>query len=49
LAAVIFNANTNRSEVVLLDATTMDREVATASLRHHIPYGFHGFYENQVF
>jgi all-trans-8'-apo-beta-carotenal 15,15'-oxygenase len=49
LVSVVFNANTGSCEVVLLDAVSMDKEVATASLRNHIPYGFHGFYENQVF
>jgi all-trans-8'-apo-beta-carotenal 15,15'-oxygenase len=49
LAAVVFNANSGKSEVSLVDAKTMDREVAVVSLRHHIPFGFHGFWEPQVF
>jgi all-trans-8'-apo-beta-carotenal 15,15'-oxygenase len=49
LAAVIFNANTGKSEISLVDASTMDREVAVAGLPHHIPFGFHGFWEPQVF
>ena len=49
LVAVIFNANTGKSEVSLVDARRMDREVAVIPLRHHIPFGFHGFYAAQVF
>jgi all-trans-8'-apo-beta-carotenal 15,15'-oxygenase len=49
LAAVVFNANTGKSEISLVDARAMDREVAVIPLRHHIPFGFHGFYAPQVF
>ena len=49
LAAVVFNANTGNSEISLVDAATMSREVAVVPLPHHIPFGFHGFWEPQVF
>ena len=49
LVSVVYNANSGRSEIALVDALSMDKEVATASLRHHIPYGFHGFYHNQCY
>ena len=49
LIAVVYNAHKNISEIVLLDAPTLANEVAVVPLRHHIPYGFHGFYTGQVF
>ncbi|MEP5763234.1 MAG: carotenoid oxygenase family protein [Halieaceae bacterium] len=49
LAGVVYNAHTGLSEVALVDATDMGREVATVPLRNHIPFGFHGFYTDQVF
>jgi all-trans-8'-apo-beta-carotenal 15,15'-oxygenase len=49
LISVIFNAHTGKSEVVLVDARTMEEEVAVIPLRHHIPYGFHGHFAHQVF
>jgi all-trans-8'-apo-beta-carotenal 15,15'-oxygenase len=49
LISVIFNADTGRSEVVLLDAGAMAEEVAVIPLRHHVPYGFHGHYQHRVF
>jgi all-trans-8'-apo-beta-carotenal 15,15'-oxygenase len=49
LVSVVFNAATGCSEVVLLDAANMEREVAVVPLRHHIPHGFHGFYADQTF
>ena len=49
LVAIVFNGNTGKSEVSLVDARTMDSEVAVASLHHHIPFGFHGFWEPRVF
>jgi all-trans-8'-apo-beta-carotenal 15,15'-oxygenase len=49
LIAVVFNANTGKSEISLIDARDMRTEVAMAPLRHHIPFGFHGFWERRVF
>ena len=49
LIAVVFNAHTGNSEVVLLDAQSMDEEMAVVPLRHHIPHGFHGFFTPEVF
>ena len=41
LLAVIYRAHARRSDLVCLDATTLD-EVAVAALPHAIPPGFHG-------
>ena len=49
LISVVFNANTGTSEVALVDAQTMGREVATVTLHNHIPFGFHGHFTHQVF
>lgn len=49
LAAVLFNADTGRSEVSLVDAAGMACEVANIPLQHHIPYGFHGFFTPKIF
>jgi all-trans-8'-apo-beta-carotenal 15,15'-oxygenase len=49
LISVVFNAHTGKSEIALVDAGTMAEEVATIPLQHHIPFGFHGFFEPQVF
>ncbi len=49
MVSVVFNAHSGNSEVVLLDAQTMDKEVATVRLRNHIPHGFHGHFTHQVF
>ncbi|MCX2982392.1 lignostilbene alpha-beta-dioxygenase [Halieaceae bacterium IMCC14734] len=49
LAAVLFNADTGRSEVSLVDAVAMSDEIASIPLLHHVPYGFHGFYTPHIF
>ncbi len=49
LLSVVFNVDSGHSELVILDARNMSEEVAVARLRHHIPFGFHGFWADQVF
>lgn len=49
LIAVVFNAHSGKSEICMVDARNMDREVAIIHLDHHIPYGFHGHFAHQVF
>ena len=49
LVSVVFNAHRGKSELALVDAQELDREVATVPLQHHIPYGFHGFFTPEVF
>ncbi len=42
LCAVVYDADTHRSEVVLLDARSENlEEVAAVPLRNHVPFGFH--------
>lgn len=48
LVSMVYNAASNRSEVVLFDAQTL-QEVALVPLRHHVPYGFHGGYSSRSF
>lgn len=38
---LIFNAESERSELVILEATNL-QPVATLKLKHHVPYGLHG-------
>lgn len=40
LACAVYDANTNRSDIMLLDAQTLE-DVAVVPLRNHIPFGFH--------
>lgn len=48
LVAALFNAASQTSEVVVLNAKTLE-EVAIAPLHHHIPYGFHGGFTTKRF
>ncbi|MCX2981071.1 lignostilbene alpha-beta-dioxygenase [Halieaceae bacterium IMCC14734] len=41
ILAVIYDANTKLSELLILDATNLDEEIASVPLRNHIPHGFH--------
>ncbi|MFO0696960.1 MAG: carotenoid oxygenase family protein [Polyangiales bacterium] len=43
LVCAVYDASTHRSEIVLLDAGTLD-DVASVPLRNPIPFGFHGGY-----
>jgi len=47
LVCAVYDATTNRSEIVILDAQAMT-EVAVVPLRHHIPFGFHCGYTNDA-
>lgn len=43
LLMTVYRAAAHRSDLMILDAQNIDREpLATATLPHHIPYGFHG-------
>jgi len=48
LLTVVFDARTERSAIVILDAQTMQL-VARLNLKHHIPYGLHGSFTTEVF
>uniref|UniRef100_A0ACD5GVQ7 Carotenoid oxygenase family protein n=1 Tax=Desertifilum tharense IPPAS B-1220 TaxID=1781255 RepID=A0ACD5GVQ7_9CYAN len=43
ILTVVYDASHHRSDVVILDASDLNREpVARLHLKHHIPYGLHG-------
>lgn len=50
LCAVVYDAASDRSEVVLLDARSRQlEEVAAVPLRNHVPFGFHCGYTSRAF
>jgi all-trans-8'-apo-beta-carotenal 15,15'-oxygenase len=48
LLVLAFNAETERSELVILDAQAL-QPVAKLMLKHHVPYGLHGFFTPHSF
>lgn len=48
LLVLMFNAETERSELVILDAKNMSA-VARLQLKHHVPYGLHGYFTPHCF
>ena len=47
LLSIVYNAARKLSEVVIVDAQHLGTELAVIPLRHHLPFGFHGsFYQN---
>ncbi|MCU0527025.1 MAG: carotenoid oxygenase family protein [Elainella sp. Prado103] len=44
-----FNAELERSELVILDAQNLQQPIAKLRLKHHIPYGLHGSFVNRCF
>ena len=49
LIAMVYNAWTRKSEVVILDADKLDKELARIKLTHHVPQGFHGIFTSEVY
>lgn len=50
LATLVFDARTQRTDVVILDARDVAaRPLAVAHLTHHVPFGFHGCFTEQLF
>jgi all-trans-8'-apo-beta-carotenal 15,15'-oxygenase len=49
LISIVYNHARRKSEVVILDATDMQRELAVIPLEHHVPFGFHGGFYAQTF
>jgi len=49
LIAIVYNAWTKKSEVVILDADKMDKELARIKLTHHVPQGFHGIFTPEIY
>ena len=45
----VYNGNTDKSEVVVIDSKSFDEPLATVKLDFHIPQGFHGMYSPKVF
>ena len=41
ILTVIYDAGTEKSELMILDAESMADEIASVKLNHHIPHGFH--------
>ena len=48
LLTLVFNAERERSELVILDAENLS-PVATLRLKHHVPYGLHGSFTSECF
>nr|WP_238717856.1 carotenoid oxygenase family protein [Petrachloros mirabilis] len=50
LLVLVYNAAQHRSELVVLDAAQVSQgPVACLPLRHHIPYGLHGSFSQDIF
>jgi all-trans-8'-apo-beta-carotenal 15,15'-oxygenase len=49
LIAIVYNSERGKSEVVIVDAKEMERELAVIPLNHHVPFGFHGGFYEQTF
>lgn len=49
LISIVYNHHRKKSEVVIVDAKDMAQEVAVIPLDHHIPFGFHGGFYQEVF
>jgi all-trans-8'-apo-beta-carotenal 15,15'-oxygenase len=49
LISIVYNHSRKKSEVVILDATDMQKELAVIPLDHHVPFGFHGGFYQQTF
>jgi all-trans-8'-apo-beta-carotenal 15,15'-oxygenase len=50
LMVMVYNAEFDRSELVILDARDLTQgAIARLKLKHHIPYGLHGTFTPEVF
>jgi all-trans-8'-apo-beta-carotenal 15,15'-oxygenase len=49
LVSIVYNHSRGNSEVVIVDAREMEREIAVIPLQHHVPFGFHGSFYPQIF
>ena len=46
---IVYDAESDRSDVVILDAKNLDSgPLARLHLKHHLPYGLHGSFTNEV-
>ena len=48
LVSMVYDANNHKSEVLILDAATLN-EVAVVPLKNHVPFGFHCGYTSKSF
>lgn len=49
LLALVYDASYHRSDVVILEADDLTKEpIATLHLKHHIPYGLHGSWTDEL-
>ncbi len=49
LVSIVYNHARKKSEIVVVDAQEMQRELAVIPLDHHVPFGFHGGFYPEVF
>jgi all-trans-8'-apo-beta-carotenal 15,15'-oxygenase len=50
LICLVYNAEYQRSDVVILDAQDLQKgAIAKLHLKHHIPYGLHGSFTSEIF
>ena len=45
----VYNGNTDKTEVVIIDSQDWAAELAVIKLDHHMPQGFHGMYSPKIF
>ena len=45
----VYNGNTDKTEVVLMDSQDFTGEMAVIKLNHHLPQGFHGLFTPRIF
>ncbi|MEA5533321.1 carotenoid oxygenase family protein [Crocosphaera sp. XPORK-15E] len=47
---MVYDGSKHRSDIVILDGENLEKSpIATLHLKHHIPYGLHGNWTNEVF
>lgn len=49
LVSIVYNHARKKSEIVIFDAQDMQKELAVIPLDHHVPFGFHGGFYEEVY
>jgi all-trans-8'-apo-beta-carotenal 15,15'-oxygenase len=49
LVSIVYNHERKKSEIVIVDARDMARELAVIPLQHPVPFGFHGGFYRETF
>lgn len=49
LLSFVYDATRHATDIVILDARDPQEELAAVKLSHHVPFGFHGHFTNEVF